>query len=40
MSESIKIETVKTDDFEMDYFKFGTGKETMVIIPPWDAPNK
>ena len=33
MSESIKIETVKTDDFEMDYFKFGTGKETMVIIP-------
>ena len=33
MSESIKIETVKTDDFEMDYFKFGQGKDTMVIIP-------
>ena len=33
MSESIKIETVKKDDFEMDYFKFGQGKDTMVIIP-------
>ena len=33
MSDSIKIETVRTSDFEMDYFKFGHGKETMVIIP-------
>ena len=33
MSEKIKIETVKTSDFEMDYFKFGIGKDTMVIIP-------
>lgn len=33
MSEKIKIETVKTNDFEMDYFKFGSGKDTMVIIP-------
>ena len=33
MSEKIKIETVKSNDFEMDYFKFGSGKDTMVIIP-------
>jgi len=29
----INIETVKTDDFEMEYFRFGTGERTMVILP-------
>ena len=33
MSEKIKIETVETDDFSMDYFRFGHGKETLVILP-------
>ena len=28
-----EIKTVKTDDFEMDYFSFGHGEKTMVIIP-------
>ena len=30
---SIKIETVKTESFEMEYFKFGRGKEPLVILP-------
>ncbi|MBQ9886332.1 MAG: alpha/beta hydrolase [Lachnospiraceae bacterium] len=30
---SIMIEAVKTDEFEMRYFKFGTGDRTAVIIP-------
>ena len=30
---SIQIETVKTDAFTMDYFQFGQGKETLVILP-------
>ena len=30
---SIPIETVQTEDFTMDYFRFGTGKKTMVILP-------
>ena len=30
---SIKIETIKTVSFEMEYFKFGTGDKTMVVIP-------
>ena len=29
----IPIETVKTDAFSMDYFRFGRGKETLVILP-------
>ena len=29
----IQIETVKTASFTMDYFKFGHGKETLVILP-------
>jgi len=29
----IQIETVKTASFSMDYFRFGHGKETLVIIP-------
>lgn len=29
----IAIETVKTDAFSMDYFRFGTGKRTLVILP-------
>ena len=32
-NNGIAIETVKTDDFEMEYFKFGHGDKTMVIIP-------
>ena len=32
-SGSIKIETVTTDSCEMDYFKFGTGDQPLVIIP-------
>ena len=27
------IKTVKTDSFSMDYFKFGSGSNTLVIIP-------
>ena len=30
---SIRIETVDTDGFSMDYFKFGNGDKTMVILP-------
>jgi pimeloyl-ACP methyl ester carboxylesterase len=37
MSEKIKIETVKTDVFEMDYFCFGHGEKVMVIIPGLSA---
>ena len=33
LKDSIKIETVKTDSFSMDYFKFGHGKDTFVILP-------
>ena len=29
----IKIETVRTDRFSMDYFRFGRGKQVLVIIP-------
>ena len=29
----MQIETVKTDTFTMDYFKFGQGGRTLVIIP-------
>ena len=29
----LEIKTVKTDDFEMEYFNFGHGEKTMVIIP-------
>jgi hypothetical protein len=28
-----KIERVKTDSCEMEYFKFGQGEKTMVILP-------
>ena len=27
------IETIKTEDFTMDYFKFGQGSEALVILP-------
>ena len=30
---SIKIETIKTVSFEMEYCKFGTGSKIMVVIP-------
>lgn len=33
MADSIKIETVKKDGFTMDYFRFGNGDKTLVIIP-------
>ncbi len=33
MAERVQIETVKTDAFTMDYFRFGHGKETLVILP-------
>ena len=29
----MRIETVRTNDFHMDYFRFGTGSDTMVILP-------
>ncbi|MBQ6342198.1 MAG: alpha/beta hydrolase [Anaerolineaceae bacterium] len=31
--EEIKIETVNADRFSMDYFKFGHGEKTFVILP-------
>lgn len=30
---SIQIETVKTADFRMDFFRFGNGGKTLVILP-------
>lgn len=33
MSMSIQIETVKTDRFSMDWFRFGEGEKIMVILP-------
>ena len=30
---SIRIETVRTDTFSMDYFRFGHGDRTLVILP-------
>lgn len=30
---AIPIETVSTPDFTMDYFRFGTGEKTLVILP-------
>ena len=30
---SIRIETVSTDTFSMDYFRFGKGDKTLVILP-------
>lgn len=33
MSEVIKIEEIKTASFTMNYFKFGHGDKTLVIIP-------
>lgn len=33
MSDIPEIYTVKADDFEMDYTKFGSGKRAFVIIP-------
>ena len=31
--QKAEIKIVKTDDFEMEYFNFGHGEKTMVIIP-------
>jgi len=31
--KNMKIETIKTDTFTMNYFRFGHGKEALVIIP-------
>lgn len=33
MAEKIKVETVSTGSFEMDYFRFGHGSGTLVILP-------
>ena len=33
IAESIPIETVMTDSFSMNYFKFGKGEKTFVILP-------
>ena len=33
MSSSIKIEKICTDDFTMDYFKFGHGNTNVVMLP-------
>ena len=33
MAEHVQIKTAKWDGAEMDYFCFGRGKETLVIIP-------
>lgn len=30
---SISIETVKTDRFSMDFFRFGNGDKPLVILP-------
>ena len=30
---AIKIETVQTDTFSMDFFRFGRGERTLVILP-------
>ena len=32
-SDMSKIERIKTDSCEMEYFKFGQGEKTMVILP-------
>lgn len=29
----VDIKTIKTDSFEMDYFSFGSGRRTFVILP-------
>lgn len=33
MDMSIRIETVQTESFAMDYFRFGKGDRTLVILP-------
>lgn len=33
MAEGIQIETARTDSFSMEFFKFGNGKDTLVILP-------
>ena len=33
MSDRIRIETVNAGSFSMDYFRFGRGKGTLVILP-------
>ena len=30
---SIPIETVRTEAFAMNFFRFGNGKKTLVILP-------
>ena len=30
---AIQIETIKTDSFDMKFFRFGKGKKPYVIIP-------
>lgn len=33
MSDKIKIESVNTGDFSMDFFRFGRGEKALVILP-------
>ena len=33
MADGIKIETVRTGSVEMDYFRFGRGRDALVILP-------
>lgn len=33
MSEKIRIETIKTNGFTMNFFRFGHGDKTLVILP-------
>lgn len=30
---SIPVQTIQTEDFAMDYFRFGTGERALVILP-------
>ncbi len=32
-TEPVEIQTVTTEDFEMNYFSFGSGEENLVILP-------
>ena len=33
------VQTVKTDNFEMDYIKFGTGVRPLVLLPGMSLKN-
>ena len=31
--KNIRVDTVRTESFTMDYLRFGNGKKTLVILP-------